>query len=105
MWSSARHYVHVEFYILAMDDDDRAPPGGAGGGRCGAASPSGCCSTRWARASSRVAGRWSEGLTAAGIAWRYMLPLFDLKELLRPDLRNHRKILVVDSRGRLHRLS
>lgn len=36
-------------------------------------------------------------LTAAGIEWREMLPLRPLRgQVRRPDLRNHRKILVVD---------
>jgi cardiolipin synthase len=38
-------------------------------------------------------------LTAAGIDWRPMLPVRPLKgQFQRPDLRNHRKLLVVDGR-------
>jgi cardiolipin synthase len=46
-------------------------------------------------------GALQQRLGRAGIAWHLSLPLFDRKawlrgEWLRPDLRNHRKILVVD---------
>lgn len=92
----ARHYVHVEFYIIAMD---------------AATEPLLAALERAVKRGVTVRllldqmgsrkfphrKALEKRLTAAGIAWRYMLPLFDLKELLRPDLRNHRKILIVDS--------
>ena len=41
--------------------------------------------------------QFEERLTASGIDWRPMLPVRPLRgEFQRPDLRNHRKILVVD---------
>ena len=43
--------------------------------------------------------RMNQRLTAAGIEWHPMLPIQPLKgEWRRPSLRNHRKLLVVDSR-------
>ena len=45
-------------------------------------------------------------LEATGLEWHPMLPMRPLKgEFQRPDLRNHRKLLVVDGRVALHRLA
>ena len=42
-------------------------------------------------------------LEGTGIEWHTMLPIMPLKgEFRRPDLRNHRKILVVDGRVGVH---
>lgn len=93
---TARHYVHVEFYIVALDATteplvaalERAKARGV------------TVRLLLDQMGSRKFPRRREleaRLTAAGIAWRPMLPVFRLSEWLRPDLRNHRKILVVDS--------
>lgn len=93
----ARHYVHVEFYILAMDETTEtllaALERAVGRGVTVRLLLDQMGSRKFPRRRDL-----EKRLTAAGIAWRYMLPLLDFKELLRPDLRNHRKILVVDSR-------
>jgi cardiolipin synthase len=92
----ARHYVHVEFYILAMDATTEPLLAAL------EAAVSRGVTVRLLldqMGSRKFPGRKAleRRLTAAGVAWRYMLPLFDFKEFLRPDLRNHRKILVADS--------
>ncbi len=94
---AAQHFVHVEFYISAWDTTtsdffdalvraskrgvtvrllfDHLGTGGGSGHR-------------------EMLGR----LDNAGIAWRAMLPIAPLRgKVRRPDLRNHRKIMVVDN--------
>ena len=49
--------------------------------------------------------RTRKRLDAMGVEWQLMLPLQPFKgKFQRPDLRNHRKLLVVDGAGRVHRL-
>ncbi|HLU63916.1 MAG TPA: cardiolipin synthase [Protaetiibacter sp.] len=92
----AKRVVHVEFYILSLDETTRP--------------------FFQALADARARGvkvrvlldhlgnlqypgyrRTKRFLTAAGIEWHLMLPLQPLKgRFQRPDLRNHRKLLVVD---------
>ncbi|KDA05392.1 cardiolipin synthase [Microbacterium sp. CH12i] len=93
---TATDYVHVEFYILQSDD----------------------ATDNFFRALEEVsardvevrvlldhwANRWKpryrktiKRLTAMGADWHLMLPMQPLKgRMQRPDLRNHRKLLVVD---------
>jgi len=93
---AARAFVHVEFYILALDD---------------ATAPFFDALERAVRRGvpvrvllDHVGSRKFPGhramlkrLTDAGIAWHRMLPLRPFSnQWNRPDLRNHRKILVVD---------
>ncbi len=95
---SATRYVHVEFYILTWDAttgpffdalEDAARRG---------------VTVRVLLdhiASLRTRGyhRTLRRLTAMGAQWRLMLPVQPLKgKYQRPDLRNHRKLLVVDGR-------
>ncbi|MFO1149003.1 MAG: cardiolipin synthase [Alsobacter sp.] len=93
---AARHYVHVEFYIIAMDEEteplfealEQAVARGV------------TVRLLLDQMGSRKFPRrkdMEKRLTQSGIAWRYMLPLLNPREMLRIDLRNHRKILVVDS--------
>lgn len=94
----AKEYVHVEFYILqsdeATDDFFRAMEEVAQRG-----------------VEVRVlldhwANRWKpryratiKRLNAMGADWKLMLPVQPLKgKMQRPDLRNHRKLLVVDGK-------
>lgn len=94
----AKEYVHVEFYILqsdeATDDFFRAMEEVASRG-----------------VEVRVlldhwANRWKpryratiKRLNAMGADWQLMLPVQPLKgKMQRPDLRNHRKLLVVDGK-------
>lgn len=96
--ASARRFVHVEFYILTVDPvtepffqalDDAVRRG---------------VTVRVLLdhvASLRNAGRraTAKRLTAIGTHWSYMLPLQPFKgRYQRPDLRNHRKLLVIDGR-------
>ncbi len=92
----ARRFVHVEFYIATLDDTTRP------------------YFEALARAQSRgvtvrfLLDHWaSRGypgykdtlafLDRAGIEWHLMLPLKPLQgKFQRPDLRNHRKIMVID---------
>ncbi len=94
----AREFVHVQFYISAWDHVTseffeslvRATERGV--------------SVRFLfdhLGSRGIPGykQFAERLRGTGIEWAPMLPIHPLKgELRRPDLRNHRKILVVDSR-------
>ncbi|MGM7668000.1 cardiolipin synthase [Microbacterium sp. A93] len=93
---TANDYVHVEFYILQSDD----------------ATDNFFCALEEVAARGvevRVlldhwANRWKpryrktiKRLTAMGADWHLMLPMQPLKgRMQRPDLRNHRKLLVVD---------
>ncbi len=92
----AEHHLHVEFYILSLDDTTRP----------------------FFDALTRAKGRGVEvrvlldhmgsrgypgykrarrALDDAGISWHLMLPVLPLKgRYQRPDLRNHRKLMVVD---------
>ncbi|MFJ4222349.1 cardiolipin synthase [Curtobacterium luteum] len=92
----ARRFIHVEFYIATLDDTTRP------------------FFEALARAQSRgvtvrfLLDHWaSRGypgykdtlafLDRAGIEWHLMLPLKPLQgKFQRPDLRNHRKIMVID---------
>ncbi|OIH93154.1 MULTISPECIES: cardiolipin synthase [unclassified Curtobacterium] len=92
----SRRFVHVEFYIATLDDTTRP------------------FFDALARAQARgvtvrfLLDHWaSRGypgykdtlafLDQAGIAWHLMLPLLPLQgKFQRPDLRNHRKIMVID---------
>ena len=93
---SAKEYVHVEFYILQSDASTdnffRAMEEAAARGI-----PVRVLLDHWAN-------RWKpryratiNRLTAMGAEWHLLLPMQPLKgRMQRPDLRNHRKLLVVD---------
>jgi cardiolipin synthase len=91
----AQRFVHVEFYIIALDRTtegffaamERAVKRGV--------------KVRLLLdqiGSRKYPGRkeMEQHLTAIGVDWHYMLPVGKPGEWLRFDLRNHRKILVVD---------
>ena len=94
----AQRYVHVEFYITAWDQMTaplfealvRATERGV------------VVRLLFDHLGSRAIPGYQEMLGRLGgsrIAWRVMLPIHPLKgEFRRPDLRNHRKILIVDGR-------
>lgn len=93
----AKRYVHVEFYILTSDETTdgffRALEDAVGRG----------VRVRVLLdhvASVRVRGFYRptvKRLTAMGAEWRLMLPVQPFKgKYQRPDLRNHRKLLIVD---------
>lgn len=94
----ATKYVHVEFYILSLDStttpffdalEDAVRRG---------------LTVRVLLdhiASLRSVGhrKTARKLTAIGVTWEYMLPIQPFKgKWQRPDLRNHRKILVLDGK-------
>ncbi|QAY73090.1 cardiolipin synthase [Agromyces protaetiae] len=94
--SSAQRYVHVEFYIFALDRTtapffDALEAAVARGVKVRVLLDH--------IASVRVKGykKTIRRLTKMGAAWHLMLPVQPFKgKYQRPDLRNHRKILVVD---------
>ncbi len=94
---AARHHVHVEFYIMSWDE---------------ATDEFFTALTEAVQRGVKVRllldhlgsrrypqwGRFKKRMTAAGIDWHLMMPILPLKgRIRRPDLRNHRKLLVVDS--------
>ena len=93
----ARYFVHVEYFIIAMDDATEA---------CFAAMEQAVQRGVTVRVllddlGSRSYPHYKDMLTRmtkAGIEWHLMLPLrlFNPR-FTRPDLRNHRKIVVVDN--------
>ncbi|WP_353807448.1 cardiolipin synthase [Agromyces sp. SYSU T00194] len=93
----AKRFVHVEFYIFALDPTTR--PFFEALARAAARGVTVRVLLDHV-ASVRVKGYRDtvKFLTDAGIDWHLMLPVQPLKgKYQRPDLRNHRKLLVVDS--------
>jgi len=95
---TAQDFVHVEFYISAWDDTT------AGFFESMVRATERGVDVRFLfdhLGSRGIPGykQFAERLGATGIRWAPMLPIAPLKgEMRRPDLRNHRKILVVDGR-------
>jgi len=92
----AENYVHVEFYILqadeATDDVFRALEEVIARGVIVRV-----LLDHWANRGKPFYKKTLKRLDAMGADWRLMLPLQPLKgKYQRPDLRNHRKLLVVD---------
>jgi len=95
---AAQEYVHVEFYILqadaATEDFFRALEEVAARGV-----PVRVLMDHWANRSKPFYKQTLRRLDAMGAHWHLMLPVQPLKgKYQRPDLRNHRKLLVVDGR-------
>ncbi|HVK46078.1 MAG TPA: cardiolipin synthase [Micropruina sp.] len=92
----ARERVHIEFYIMAWDETT-APVFDA---LVAARQRGVVVRLLFDHLGSRKMEGFEEfqkKLDAAGFEWRPMLPLHVLKgDVRRPDLRNHRKILVID---------
>ncbi|WP_394553076.1 cardiolipin synthase [Agromyces sp. MMS24-JH15] len=92
----ARHYVHVEFYIFALDPTtaplfDALADAVARGVRVRV------LLDHVASARTSTYRKTLRRLTAMGAEWHLMLPVQPFRgRYQRPDLRNHRKILVVD---------
>lgn len=94
----AREHVHVEFYILqtdaATDNFFRAMEEATARGVTVRV-----LLDHWANRGKPHYRRTLKRLDAMGAAWKLMLPVQPLKgKWQRPDLRNHRKLLVVDGR-------
>ncbi|MDE0545189.1 cardiolipin synthase [Microbacterium sp. C7(2022)] len=92
----AQNYVHVEFYILQTD---------ASTDNFFTALEEACARgvvvrvllDHWANRGKPYYKKTLQRLTAMGAHWQLMLPVQPLKgKYQRPDLRNHRKLLVVD---------
>lgn len=93
---SAKNYVHVEFYIIAFDPTTKeffaALEAAVKRGVTVRVLLDHIASLR-----SPHYGRTIRKLKSIGVQWRLMLPVQPLRgKFQRPDLRNHRKILVID---------
>jgi cardiolipin synthase len=94
----AQRYVHVEFYILSCDHTTKpffdALEAAVNRGVIVRVLLDHIASYR-----TRDYRRTIKRLTAMGAKWQLMLPVQPLKgKYQRPDLRNHRKLLIVDGR-------
>lgn len=94
----AEDYVHIEFYILQSDDSTdnffRAMEEVAGRGV-----EVRVLMDHWANRWKPRYKKTLKRLNAMGADWQLMLPVQPLKgKMQRPDLRNHRKLLVVDGK-------
>ena len=101
----AHYFAHIEYFIIAMDDATEA---------CFVAMEAAAQRGVKVRVLLDQLGSSSyphykemlDRMTKAGIEWHLMLPVkFFSSRFTRPDLRNHRKIVVVDGAGRLRRLT
>lgn len=95
---AAERYVHIEFYILQSDASTdnffRAMEEAAARGVRVRV-----LLDHWANRGKPYYKRTLRRLDAMGAQWHLMLPVQPLKgKYQRPDLRNHRKLLVVDGR-------
>lgn len=95
--NGAKRYIHVQFYIVGDDDEFAGPLLDA----LDAAAARGV-KIRFLfdhLGTLRIKGfsKLKQRLDDAGIEWRAMLPVsLKRRQWRRPDLRNHRKILVID---------
>lgn len=93
---AARHTVHVEFYILSLDDTT-APFFDALADACARGVTVRVLLDHLGNAQYPGFRRTKRRLTEMGAEWRLMLPFQPWRgKIQRPDLRNHRKLLVVD---------
>ncbi|WP_019180336.1 cardiolipin synthase [Microbacterium yannicii] len=94
----ARHWVHVEFFIIGLDDTTRGFFAAMERAVARGVSVRVLLDYIASRKATVSAATVAE-LDRIGVTWAYMLPVRPLKgEYQRPDLRNHRKIVVVDGR-------
>ncbi len=92
----AERYVHIEFYILKSDASTdnvfRAMEEARSRGI-----PVRVMLDHWANLSKPLHRQTLDRLSEMGAEWRFALPLQPLKgKMQRPDLRNHRKLLIID---------
>lgn len=96
--ASARKYVHVEFYILSLDDTTE-PFFDALADAVKRGVTVRVLLDHIASVRTRDYKRTIKRLTEMGARWQLMLPVQPFKgKYQRPDLRNHRKLLIVDGR-------
>jgi cardiolipin synthase len=96
--AKARRYVHVEFYIMSYDTASEAFFDALG-----AAVKRGVTVRvlldHIASIRSPHHRRTTKKLTELGVQWSFMLPVQPLRgKYQRPDLRNHRKLLIIDGK-------
>ena len=97
---TAERYVHVEYFIDVPGQHDRAVLRGVAGGRRARGEGAGAVRPRLHLKGCPGYKEMLAKFDRAGIEWHPMLPIQPLKgEWRRPDLRNHRKIVVVDGRA------
>jgi cardiolipin synthase len=95
---AAKRYVHVEFYILSLDSTT-APFFDALEDAIKRGLTVRVLIDHIASLRSVGYHKTAKRLTRMGASWRYMLPIQPLRgKWQRPDLRNHRKLLVLDGR-------
>jgi cardiolipin synthase len=95
---TAQHFVHVEFFIVAWDDTTRgffaAMERAVARGVTVRLLADYVATRRLGNSKATLAE-----LDRIGVKWAWMLPVMPFKgKYQRPDLRNHRKIVVVDGR-------
>jgi len=94
----ATSYVHVEFYIFQADATTEVFFGALEEAAARGVTVR-VLLDHWANRSKPYYRQTRRRLDAMGAAWHLMLPVQPLKgKYQRPDLRNHRKLLVVDGR-------
>jgi cardiolipin synthase len=95
---AAKRYVHVEFYILSLDSTT-APFFDALEDAIGRGITVRVLIDHIASLRSVGYRKTAKRLTRMGANWQYMLPIQPLRgKWQRPDLRNHRKLLVLDGK-------
>ncbi len=95
---AAKEYVHIQFYIF-VKDEATADIFEALGDAVARGVQVRALADHWGAVSNPGRRRTVKAFKEAGIRWSYMLPVRPLRgEYQRPDLRNHRKILVVDGK-------
>ena len=95
---AAKKYVHVEFYILSLDTTT-APFFDALEDAVKRGLDVRVLLDHIASVRSVGYRKTARKLTKIGVRWEYMLPIMPLKgKWQRPDLRNHRKLLVLDGK-------
>lgn len=94
---AAKSYVHMEFYILVLDRSTQ-PVFDAMKEAVQRGVTVRVLLDHWGALSYSGTLRTRRALDEAGVSWAYMLPLQLIPgRFQRPDLRNHRKIVVVDN--------
>jgi cardiolipin synthase len=95
---SAERYVHVEFYILSADAATENFFSAMEEARSRGVTVR-VLMDHWANRGKPGYKQTQRRLTAMGAEWHLMLPVQPLRgKYQRPDLRNHRKLLVIDNR-------
>lgn len=96
--STAERFVHVEFFIVAWDDTTRGFFAAMEAAVARGVTVRLLADHISSKKIPRSAETFAE-LDRIGVVWSWMLPVMPLKgKYQRPDLRNHRKLVVVDGR-------